>query len=84
MFNTVNEALDNAKRHGLSTSEILEGYRNEHMVVVTCDFCELPAVETLITDDEDYLNVFCSQECREKHADNRNEAAYINATTPRG
>ncbi len=32
MFNTVNEAIDHAKRHGLSTSEVLEGYRMERNI----------------------------------------------------
>ncbi len=76
MFNTVNEALDNAKRHGLSLGEVLEGYRNEHHVDVTCDLCELPTFDTILTDDEDYLNVFCSIECRGKFATNQSEAEY--------
>jgi hypothetical protein len=42
MFNSVNEALDNAKRHGLSTAEVLQGYRNERTVPTTCKECDYP------------------------------------------
>ncbi len=41
MYKSIDQALDNAKRHGLSTSEILEGYRRERAPILPYPFNDL-------------------------------------------
>ncbi len=69
MFNTVNEALDHAKRHGLSTSEILEGYRRERAPILPAP-CNDLNIDRLENSDGQpvgccaHIDV-CCLECRE-------------------